>query len=204
MKAHSAWPYRYGKYLGVVELVDVRQLFATRRFAHPHRRVGIGRTDGQVLRHPLDEPQGQRERADGSRADVGPGDVVLERVHQLVPEHVIARLDWTGKRQHDPALVGFGHAAGTLAELTHDGVGLPKVRTAGVKDECLASAQLVVEQLRQPRVPPLGHPGRHARRLFLFGVVVDVKVIGLQNFEVELAVLHLVAAEVATLGECRT
>ena len=106
-------------------------------------------TDRQVLRHALDEPQRQREGAHRARADVRVGDVVLERVDELVAEHVVTGLDRPRERQHDAALVGLGHAAGAFAELAFDGVGLPEVRPARVEDERLAAAQLVIEQLER-------------------------------------------------------
>ena len=61
--------------------------------------------------------------------------------------------------------------------------------------------QLMIEQLGQARVPALGHARRHPGRVFLFRVVVDVEVVGLQDLEVEVLVLNLVPAEVAAL--CR-
>ena len=144
---------------------------------------------------------GSAERAGSARVDVRAGDVVLERVHELVAEHVVGRCDRAGKRQNDAALVGFGDAAGALAEIALDGVGLPEMRPARVEDERLPCAQLMIEQLREARVPALGHPRRHLRRRLFLRVVVDVEVVGLQDLEVEFPVLNLVAAEVAALGK---
>ena len=75
-----------------------------------------------------------------------------------------------------------------------------KCGRAGVEDQRLAAAQLVVQQLREPRVPALGHPRGHPRRGFLLRVEVDVEMFGLQDLEVELPVLHLVPAEIARPG----
>ncbi len=122
-------------------------------------------------------------------------------VDQLVADHVIGRLDRAGERQDDPALVGFGHPAGTLPQFTLDRVGLPKVRRACVQNEGLAPAQLVVQELGQPGVPTLGHPRGHLGRLFFLRVVIDVEVVGFQNLELEIPVLHLVSPEIPRLGE---
>ena len=58
-----------------------------------------------------------------------PGDVVLERVHQLVAEHVIGFGQSAGKRQNDAAAIAFRHAAGPFADLAED-VRLLKMRMA--------------------------------------------------------------------------
>ena len=134
------------------------------------------------------------------RARAGARDVVLKRVHELVAEHVIGGLERTGEGQHDTALVRFGDAAGPLAELPLDDVRLAELRAAAVEDERLSPAEVMAEDRADARVPPLGHPRRHARRGLLFGVVIDVEVIGLEDLEREVAVLHLVLAEVPDLG----
>ena len=184
----------------VVQLVDVGQLLAAGRLAHPHRRMRIDRADRQVLGHALDEPQRQIQGAAVAGADVGVGDVVLERMDQLVAEHVVGELDRTGQRQHDTPLVGFGDTAGSLAHLPFDRRRLPEVRRAGVENERLPAAQLVVQQLREAGIPALRHARRHPRRRFLFRIEVDVEMLGLQHLEVELPVLHFVPAEVPALG----
>ena len=75
---------------------------------------------------------GRRLRA--GRAPAGApgtvGHVELEGVHQLVAEHVIGLGEGAGQRQHDAALQRFGDAAGALAELAADDVGLLEVRMA--------------------------------------------------------------------------
>ena len=119
-------------------------------------------------------------------------------------EHVVGGLDRTGHRQNDASLVGFGDAAGALADLAFDGVGLAEVRPACIKDDRLPAAQLVIEDFRKPRVPAFGHPCRHLRGLVLFRVIVDVEMFCFQYTEIEFLVLHFVAAEVATLRERRS
>jgi serine/threonine-protein kinase RIO1 len=54
----------------------------------------------------------------------------------------------------------------------------------------------VIEHPFEPRVPALGHPRGNFDSLLLLRVVVDVEVIGLQDLEIEVLVLDLVAAEV--------
>ena len=56
-----------GEVARVAELRDLGQLLPLGRVAHPHRGVGIDGADRQVLRHALDEPQGQAQRAGQSR-----------------------------------------------------------------------------------------------------------------------------------------
>ncbi len=121
-------------------------------------------------------------------------------MHELVAKHVVARLDRAGKGKNDTSLVGFRDAAGALAEIALDGVGLPEMGPARIEDERLTRGQLVVEQLRKARVPALGHPRGHLRRGLFLRVVIDVEVVGLQYFEIEFPVLNLIAAEVAALG----
>ena len=81
-----------------------------------------------------------------------------------------------------------------------DDVRLLEVRLVGVEHDRLARAQRMVEQRRESRVPPLEHPRGVLRRRLLGGVVVDVEVRRAQDFELELLVLHLVAAEVLRAG----
>ena len=163
----------------------------------------IDRADREVLGHPLDEPQRQPRRAGldepRSRSAVA-GDVELEGVHQLVPDHVVGLPERAGERQHDPALEELGDAAGPLAELARDGVGLLEIGMAGVEDERLPAVELVVEHAREPLVPALGHPTRLLGGFLLRLVVVDVEVLGPQHLEVERPVLDLVTAEVLGLG----
>jgi hypothetical protein len=73
----------------------------------------------------------------------------------------------------------------------------------GVKDERLAAAELMAEELRQPRVPALGHSGCEVYRCFLFGVVIDVEVRCRHHPEVEPLVLDLVSPEVLSGGDRR-
>src|SRR4030095_14633223 len=100
-------------------------------------------------------------------------DVVLERMHELVPEHVIRLGKSAGKRQDDAAAVALGDTPCAFADVTED-VGLLKMRMCGVQNERLPATQVVPEQPRQSRMPALSHARREANRGFFLEVVVDV------------------------------
>ena len=120
-------------------------------------------------------------------------------------EHVVGEVHRASQRQHDPALVRFGDAAGSLPHLAFERRRLPEVRRAGVKDDRLTAAQLVVQDLRDPGIPPFREAGRHPGGGFLLRIEVDVEVFSLQHLELEVPVLHLVPAEIPALsgGLCR-
>jgi hypothetical protein len=165
----------------------------------------VDRAGRQVLRHALDEPQRQAQRTLPRGTVLGVlgrllRDVELERVHELVAEHVVGLARRAGERQHDAALEHLGEAAGALADLAGRGVGLAEVRMAGVQDQRLAAAQLVVEQVLEAVVPALHHDrGLAGAGVFLF-VGIDVEVLGLEHAEVLGFVADLVAAEVLGVG----
>ena len=119
-------------------------------------------------------------------------DVELKRVDELVADHVIGVGERTAERQDDAAPQRLGDAAGAFAELALNRVGLLEVGMRRVQHERLAAAQLVREQLLEPRVPPFRHPRRDVDPFTLVRVVVDVEVLGLQNLKIELLVLDLV------------
>ncbi len=65
-------------------------------------------------------------------------------MHQLLPDDVVGGGQRPGKRQHNPALGCFRDAARPFSERPLDGIGLPEVRTAGIQDQRLPLAQLVI------------------------------------------------------------
>jgi hypothetical protein len=67
-----------------------------------------------------------------------------------------------------------------------------------------ADVRLVCEDPREARVPALRHPCRVARGGFLFSVVVNVEMVGLEEAELEAVVMHLVPPEVLRVrAACR-
>ena len=120
-------------------------------------------------------------------------------MHQLVANDVVGLRQGTQEGQNDAAFEEFSYTLCCLVQRSGESVGLLEMRVCRIDDENLASAQLVVEEPRQPCVPALGHE-RSVLGLHLV-VVVDVEVLGLQYLEVEVLVLHLVSAEVLCL--CR-
>ena len=179
-------------------LFDRGELPFEGRIAQPHRGIGIVRPDREVLGHPFHEPAGRVDRHEGADvpgAAAGP-DVVLELVHHLVREHVLEVGVGTGEGEHVPVLVRIGDPFDPLAHAAGDGVGLREVGMRRVEDDRLPLAELVVQDPRQARVAPLRHPGGIQRRLAFFLVEVDVEVFGLDDLEVEGAVLDAVLSEV--------
>ena len=127
------------------------------------------------------------------------GDVDLERVGDLVAEHVIGLAEPGRERHRDARLEALGQTAGAFRRRGGRDVGLGEVRVAGVENERLARGERVVEEVRKTRVPALGHARGVARRLLFLGVVVDVEVLGLQYAEVQPVVVDLVAPEILRL-----
>src|SRR5436190_13064132 len=105
-----------------------------------------------------------------------------------------------GERQHHPVLEELRDAAGALADVAADGVGLLEVRMGRVQQDRLAALELVVEHAREASVPALGNAGRVERGRPLGRVVVDVEVLRLDDAKIEGAVLDLVLPEVLRRG----
>src|SRR4029079_9105688 len=76
------------------------------------------------------------------------------------------------------------------------GVRLLEMRVAGVQDDRLAVLHLVAEQGAVASVPTIAHASDLLRRQLLFGVVIDVEMIGLEDLELQPVPLHGVAPEV--------
>ena len=93
------------------------------------------------------------------------GDVELERVHELVADHVIGVGERTAERQDDAAPERFGDAARAFAELARDGVGLLEVRMRCVEHERLTPAQLVAEHAARGARASARPCARRCRRL---------------------------------------
>ena len=124
-------PPAVGKVSRVVEIADVRQFLAQRGVAQPHRRLAVHRPEREVLRHPFHEPEGKLQDVGclGDRfARILARQVELERVHELMPEHVIGVGQRARHGQDDAALEGLGESAGALADEPFHGVGLAEMR----------------------------------------------------------------------------
>jgi hypothetical protein len=126
----------------VVELRQGRQPIVPGGITDPHQGVRVRGTERQVLRHPLDEPAWERECVLLDRL----GDVDLERVRDLVAEHVIGFAQPRRERHGDPRLVAFRETAGALARRARRQVRLREVRMAGVEDQRLTLREPVIEQ----------------------------------------------------------
>ena len=179
-------------------LLDRGHLALERRVAEPHRGLGIDRTEREELRHAFGEPERRGDGDEGGDAGAGAAprpDVVLELVGHLVLQDVLEVGVGAGERHHRPVPREVGHAAGALA--AHFGrVGLLEVGAGGVEDDRLALPELVVQHLREPGVRALGHAGGVHRGHPLALVEVHVEVLGLDDLELEVGVLHLVPPEV--------
>ena len=173
---------------------------AGRGIPHPHGRVGIDRADRQVFGHPLDEPQRKQERRRAAKTDTALArqacDVKLERVNELVPDHVIRLVEGAREWKHDASLQDLRHTARGLADLPEHRVGLLEIGMAGVQDQGLSTLELVVQQTAQASIPALRHAARLPDDVFHLGVVVNVEMLGLQDLGIESLVLDLVATEV--------
>ena len=181
-----------------VEVLRRRELAFERGIAQPHGGVGVHRAEREVLGHPLGEPQ-RRVRADDALHAAHPAprpDVELELVGHLVLEDVLVFLVGAGQGEDVPVPEEVGEPAGALVDFLAGGVGLLEIGVRGVGNDRLALVELVIERPRQLGVGHLRHPRDVQRRLALRGIVVHVEVLGLDDLEVEPAVLDLVAAEI--------
>ena len=126
--------------------------------AQPHRGVRIDWPQREVLGHALDEPQRDLRGAVLARRRVGVRrHVELEGVDELVAEDVIGVGERSAERQHDAAAQRLGDAAGALAELALNRVGLLEVGMRRVEHQRLASAQFVPEDPAEANAPAFGH-----------------------------------------------
>ncbi len=156
------------------------------------------RSGRQILGLTFDEPERRVDLIQGLQVRAGLAareDVVLEHVHHFVGEHVLETAEVAGEREDQPLTGCFGDTAGSFSGIAGDVV-LSEVSAGREEDDRLLLAELVVEHARESRVRPLGHPGRGHRALFLFRIVVDEEVLGLEHAPVEVLVLHLIQTEI--------
>ena len=176
--------------------MDRRQLVPADGVANPHRGEWVVTADREVFGHALDEPERQTCETLKAAAASRLGDVVLERVHELVSEHVVS-IPIRARERHDhPVLQRFGHTTGAFADEPGQRVGLLEVRMVRVQNDRLGLFELVLECTREALVPALTHAGRVVDRLGLFRIEVEVEVIGSKDLEIKIVELDLIASEV--------
>ena len=71
---------------------------------------------------------------------------------------------------------------------------------ARVVDDVLTTSEPVIQETRKARVPALCKDAGQFGGLTLLIVKVDIEVFRLENFEIEVLVLHLVPTEVLRFG----
>jgi hypothetical protein len=123
-------------------------------------------------------------------------------VGELVADDVIEVAQGSADREHDPAAERLGDTPGALPEVVDD-VGLAELGCGGIQNQRLTAAQLMPHHAAEPSIPALGHPAGDLRRLTLGRVEVHVEVVRLQDLEIEMRVLDLVAAEILGFGPSR-
>ena len=116
---------------------------------------------------------------------------------QLVTDHVIGFERRCPQWKKDTPLEALGD---TFAPLHLGDIGLVVRGVVRVKNQRLATAQLVAQHRGYSRVPPFGHARRLSSSVGFVIIEVDVEVLGLQNLEVERLILNGVAAEILRVG----
>ncbi len=151
----------------VAHLLDRRELAEQRRVAHPDVRDRAARPERQVLGHAFHEPGGRRhlgERLEPVARLAAREDVVLERVHHLVREHVLEAAVVAGEVHQHAMPRRFGDAARAFAEVARDVV-LAEVRARREEHDRLLLAELMVQHAGEAGVRALRHAGRVPGRL---------------------------------------
>src|SRR5262245_16216047 len=108
----------------------------------------------------------------------------------------------TSERQHDAPLDTLGHAAGALANIAANHIGLLEFNVRTVQDERLAPPQFVLEQAPEAHSPSFGESSRDVDARAFARIEINVKVLSLQYLEVERSILNFVAAKVLGRGGC--
>jgi len=108
-----------------------------------------------------------------------------------------------GKWHHRAVALEIGYSTGALTGRLSQGVGLLEIGVGGIENDRFALPELVVQHLGKASVAPFGHPGGIHSSHPLPLVVVHVEMLGLDDLEIERAVLDLVPAEVLGLRQSR-
>ena len=114
----------------VAQLLNRRDLSVEGGVAHPGRRERRVGTERQIFGHALGEPQRRQELHERLQTVAGFApceDVVLERVHHFVREHVLEALVVAGEIEEHPVTRRLRYAPRALAEIAGDVV-LSEVR----------------------------------------------------------------------------
>ena len=129
-----------GEVSRILEISELRKLAAPHRVAHPHRRVRIHVPERDVLGHSFDEPQGNAVEACGHVAATDTGDVVLERVRQLVTDHMVGFKQRCAHWKNDAPLEALRDA---FASLHRKDVRLIVIGVIRVENQRLPATELV-------------------------------------------------------------
>ena len=162
--------------------------------------MGVGSSYGEVLRRTFDHPQRQERQIEPDRVLVAEAYVVLEGVDEFMSQHMVCFGVAAGKRHDDTLLDRFGNAPRAFADESPDNIRLVKIGVVRIEDDRLLFLEFPEVRAGMPAVPALGHTPGVANRLFLFGVIVNDEVLGLEVLEVEMIVLDLVSTEVLCAG----
>ena len=157
-----------GEVLRVVEILDRRQLVAARTASRSHIAVfgSTGPSDRYSAMPSMNHSGSRSTPVSPAHRVRARRDVVLERVHELVADHVVGVGQRPAEREDDAPLQRLGDAARALAQLARDrrwsarSRGGDAYRTSGWRP-CSSCSK----QRAQPRVPSLRQARRDARRL---------------------------------------
>ena len=185
-----------------LELPQRRQPVVHLGIANPHRRQRIDAAFREVLGHAFHDPQRHHLQIETAPvAGDARGNVELEHVHHFVADDVIVLGVVAGQRQDHAIHERIGESARPFADHFRRGGGLLEVGGVRVESDRLARER-VVERARKARVPALGLASDVVHHVRFTVVVINVEVLGLEDLEVEVLPLHLVAAEVLCVQGC--
>jgi hypothetical protein len=182
----------------VGERLERRDSAEQGRVAHPRGGDRGVRAEREVFRHPLGEPERGHELGERSQSVArfaAREDIVLERVHHLVREHVLEAAIVTGEVEEHPVAPGFGYAGRAFTQIARDVV-LAEVGARREEHDRLLLAELMVEDTREARIRAFGHARGDDRGGSFFRIEVNEKVLRLEHLPFELVVLNLVLAEI--------
>ena len=146
-------PKLVGKHLQ--EVVRGRELAFNGAVAEPHRRLGVDRTEREILGHPFAKPErgiGAQDALDPGTASAARPDVELELVGHFVREDMLVVGIGAGERKGIPMPQEVGETAGAFVDVPATQVGLLEVAVRGIQNDRLSVLELMVEDSRKPGV----------------------------------------------------